>query len=117
MRKLIIVVTTLMLAASVGWAADKIMDTHIKASKVIGQSVKDSTGEKVGTLDELILDPEGRVTHAILSVGGFLGMGDKRVAVSWGDLTFKPKQDTIVINKRKEDLKKAPSYESYKKGQ
>jgi len=44
-------------------------------------------------------------------------MGDKRVAVSWGDLTFKPKQDTIVINKRKEDLKKAPSYESYKKTQ
>lgn len=117
MRKLFIVVVTLLIAGSVTWAAEKTMgDATIKASKVIGQTVKDSAGEDVGTLEELLLDQDGRVSKAVLSVGGFMGMGDKRVAVSWDNLTFQPKEETITINQRKEDLTKAPSYRERTEG-
>lgn len=118
MRKLLIVVTTLLVAGSVAWAAEKTMgDEAIKASKVIGQTVKDSAGQDVGTLEELILDRDGRVSQAILSVGGFMGLGDKQIAVAWDNLTFQPKQETIRINQRKEDLEKAPSYQESKRAQ
>jgi len=87
-----------------------------KASTVIGQRVKDPAGKDVGTVKDLILDREARATHAILAVGGFLGMGEKRVAVPLSSLTFK-EDKTVIVDKRKEDLEKAPSYEEPKKGQ
>lgn len=118
MRKLLIIVASLLVVGSVTWAAEKTMgDGAIKASKVIGQTVKDSAGQDVGSLRELILDQDVRVSEAILSVGGFMGMGGKQIAVSWDNLTFHPEQETIRINQRKEDLEKAPSYQESKKAQ
>jgi len=112
MRKLLIVVATLLVAGSVTWAAERTTGAgSIKASKIIGQSVEDPSGEKVGTLDELVIDREGRITQAVLSVGGFLGVGEKRIAVSWDNLKFQPEQETIIVNQGKEELTKAPSYE------
>ena len=114
MRKLLIIVTTLLVLGSVAWAAEKTVgEGTIKATKVIGQSVEDPSGEKVGTLDELVIDQEGRITHAVLSVGGFLGMGRDRIAVSWDNLKFQPERETIVVNQGKEELTKAPRYQEH----
>lgn len=57
-----------------------------RASKVVGSNVVDSAGIKLGTVDDLIITTADQVPYAVLSVGGFLGMGEKHVLVSGKDL-------------------------------
>lgn len=80
----------------------------------MGIALNVTAGEDVGTVKDLILDQEARATHAVLTDGGFLR--EKRVAVPLSSLTFK-QYKTVVVNKRKEDLEKAPSYEEPQKTQ
>ena len=64
--------------------------THMgdaRASKVIGSSVYHDQDEKVGSIDDLLVGRNGKI-NAVLSVGGFLGMGTKYVEVPYSDLTF-----------------------------
>jgi sporulation protein YlmC with PRC-barrel domain len=53
----------------------------IRASKLIGARVKNDQGERVGKIDDIIVSPDGKVTMAVLEVGGFLGIGEHRVAI------------------------------------
>jgi PRC-barrel domain len=89
-----------------------------RASKVIGSSVYNDHDEKVGSIDDLLIAKDGRMS-AVLSVGGFLGMGSKYVEVPYSDLTFGNTQkdgDNRVVLKgaTKESLKSQPDYEYYK---
>jgi sporulation protein YlmC with PRC-barrel domain len=89
-----------------------------RASKVIGSSVYNDRDEKVGSVDDLLIGKSGRMS-AVLSVGGFLGMGSKYVEVPYSDLTFGNTQkdgDNRVVLKgaTKESLKSQPDYEYYK---
>lgn len=59
----------------------------VRADQLIGTAVLDLQGDKIGRVDDLLLDPRGAsVTHAVVSRGGFLGLGVKRHAVPWQDL-------------------------------
>ncbi|MBN8888867.1 MAG: hypothetical protein ABS99_01775 [Acetobacteraceae bacterium SCN 69-10] len=62
------------------------MTGGIRASKIIGSSVTNEAKETVGTVGDLIITPDEKVPVAVLSVGGFLGMGTKYVAVPFTDL-------------------------------
>jgi len=89
-----------------------------RASKVIGSSVYNDHDEKVGSIDDLVIGKDGRMS-AVLSVGGFLGMGTKYVEVPYSDLTFGNTQrdsDNRVVLKgaTKESLKTQPAYTYYK---
>src|SRR5207244_2482004 len=65
-----------------------------RASKVIGMNVEDSAGKGLGDIDEVVLDDaSGRVVYAVLSFGGFLGMGDKLFAIPWDALKPSAKSD------------------------
>ena len=56
----------------------------LSASTLAGDSVRNPAGEDLGMIDELMIDiPSGRVAYAVLSFGGFLGLGDKLFAVPW----------------------------------
>jgi sporulation protein YlmC with PRC-barrel domain len=55
--------------------------TGYRATKVVGSAVLDETGTKIGTVDDLIITPADQVPFVILSVGGFLGIGEKHIAV------------------------------------
>jgi len=55
--------------------------TGYRATKVVGSAVLDEAGAKIGTVDDLIITPADQVPFVILSVGGFLGMGEKHIAV------------------------------------
>lgn len=55
---------------------------------VMGTQVYNANDDNVGSIDNLLIDNEGRVVGAVLAVGGFLGFGAKNVAVSWDHLTF-----------------------------
>jgi sporulation protein YlmC with PRC-barrel domain len=59
-----------------------------RSSKLIGVDVYDEANEKVGDIEELILDKSGKVEHVVLGVGGFLGMGEHYVAVAFDKLKW-----------------------------
>jgi sporulation protein YlmC with PRC-barrel domain len=81
----------------------------VRASKVIGASVYNDHDQKIGTVDELLMDPNHDVTQAVLSVGGFLGVDSKLVAVKIDRLQVKP--DRIVMaGATKDGLTKMPTY-------
>jgi len=89
-----------------------------RASKVIGSAVYNNHDEKVGSIDDLLVGKDGRMS-AVLSVGGFLGMDTKYVEVPYADLTFGNTQnnsDNRVVLKgaTKESLKTQAAYSYYK---
>jgi len=83
----------------------------VDAEKLIGCKVENLQGESLGKIETLIVDlREGRVTAAILSFGGFLGLGEKLYPVPLGSITFKPEDERCVMDMDKEALKRAPAY-------
>jgi hypothetical protein len=65
-----------------------------RASKVIGSTVVNDANESIGSIDDLLVSPDGKATYAVLSVGGFLGMGSKLVVVPYSSLQL---GDKIVL--------------------
>lgn len=82
-----------------------------KASKVIGSSVNNLQDEKLGKVDNLLVDlPAGRIVAVIVSTGGFLGLGDELSAVPPTALKFTADRDTLQLDASKEALAKAPHF-------
>ena len=81
----------------------------MRTSKVVGMTVVNSANETLGTIDDLIVMPNDTVTYAVLSVGGFLGMGAHYVVVPYANLEARDKQMRLP-NASKESLKALPSY-------
>lgn len=81
-----------------------------KATGLLGMSVKNMQNEKLGSINEIVLDlNSGRVGYAVLSIGGFLGIGDKLVAVPVDAFTVSPEQDSLIIDADKARLKEMPA--------
>jgi sporulation protein YlmC with PRC-barrel domain len=59
-----------------------------RSSKLVGVDVYNEANEKIGSIEELILDKSGKVEHVVLGVGGFLGMGEHYVAVAFDKLKW-----------------------------
>lgn len=76
---------------------------------VVGTDVKNAANENIGEIQDVVISSDGKVEQVIVSVGGFLGVGSKRVAVAWNDLTMTG--DTATVNMTKDQLKAAPEYQ------
>jgi sporulation protein YlmC with PRC-barrel domain len=63
-------------------------DGNVRASKVIGSSVYNDKNEKIGAIDDIILGKDDKPAQVVVSVGGFLGIGSKLVAVPYDKLQF-----------------------------
>ena len=72
---------------------------EVRASKVVGSSVYNGSNEKVGIIDDIVLGRDNKASMAILSVGGFLGMGKHYVAVPYTDLKLGDTKDASSHNK------------------
>lgn len=88
-------------------------------SQLDGTDVKTPTGDKLGDINEVVIDANGRVSYVALSVGGFLGMGDRLVPVPWGALEFsrvegEDNEQAITLASTKELLKQAPEFKKGK---
>jgi sporulation protein YlmC with PRC-barrel domain len=84
-------------------------DQHLRTSKLLGSSVYNDQKQKIGSIDELLLDQNHNITTAVLSVGGFLGIGSKLVTVPYSNLNIT--NDSIVLpGASKDQLTKMPSY-------
>ncbi len=93
-------------------------DGDARASEVIGSSVYNDQDQKVGSINDLLIDKDGKL-NAVLSVGGFLGMGHKYVEVPYSNLTFGNTQNSsdnkvVLKGATKDSLKSQPEYTYYK---
>jgi sporulation protein YlmC with PRC-barrel domain len=85
----------------------------IAAGKVSGTSVYNSVSEKLGSIYEVMLDKKsGKADYAIMSFGGFLGMGEKYHPLPWNQLRYDPNLGGFVVNLDKRMLEGAPAYDS-----
>jgi len=84
----------------------------LSASTLIGDNVRNMNGEDLGKLEEIMLDlDEGRASYAVLSFGGFLGVGDKLFAIPWDALSVDTENEEIVLDIQKEQLENAPGFD------
>jgi sporulation protein YlmC with PRC-barrel domain len=83
----------------------------ISSDRVEGTSVYNQAGDKLGSVDYLVIDKRsGQVRYAVLEFGGFLGMGTDRYPVPWGLLKYDTNVDGYVVPIEKSALEKAPRY-------
>jgi sporulation protein YlmC with PRC-barrel domain len=90
------------------------MASGYRSSQIVDSLVVNDHGEKIGTIDDLIIEPSDMVPYAILSVGGFLGLGDQLVVVPFASL--KISKDSIMLpGATKDELRAMPSFHYAKK--
>ena len=87
-------------------------DGQVRADQLIGMTVYNDQGEKVGTVHDIILDKDGKATGVVLNVGGVLGIGAKAVGLTWKEIDVKPDQQAVQISYSKEQLKAAPDFKT-----
>jgi hypothetical protein len=80
-----------------------------RSSKVVGSSVVNDANETIGKIDDLLVSRDGKQPYAVLSVGGFLGMGTRLVVVPYDTLKFVD-QKVILPGGTKEGLKMLPEF-------
>jgi hypothetical protein len=84
----------------------------LSAGTLAGDSVRNPAGEDLGKVEEIMLDvATGRVAYAVLSFGGFLGMGSKLFAVPWDALALDEDNHEFVLNVDKQKLENAPGFD------
>jgi len=85
----------------------------ISANKVEGTTVVNPAGEKLGSIEEIMIDKRsGKVAYAVMSFGGFLGIGDRHHPLPWGVLKYDTNLNGYVVNLDKRVLEQAPMYGS-----
>ncbi len=86
------------------------------ASKLIGADVKTTGDKNVGSVSDLIINKDGQVLAIVVGVGGFLGMGEKNVAISWDKVTQSGTADKqeLRIGESRDALLSAPEYKMQK---
>jgi sporulation protein YlmC with PRC-barrel domain len=84
--------------------------SEVRSDKLLGHAVINAQNEKVGVIDSVILGPQGHVDKVVIGVGGFLGMGDRDVAVNWRDLQVLDNGNKIVVNASGDQLKAMPEF-------
>ncbi|MGZ5903969.1 MAG: PRC-barrel domain-containing protein [Reyranella sp.] len=85
--------------------------TLIGSDKVEGTAVYRPNGEKVGTIARVMIDKiGGKVAYAVMSFGGFMGIGEDYYPLPWGLLTYNPQLQGYQVNIGEEQLKGAPKY-------
>lgn len=91
-------------------STDPGITSAICASKVIGTNVKDPRGQKIGEVEDVVLDKQSNsILFAVVGFGGFLGMAEKYHPIPWSSLTYDADENAYVVDYTKEQLKAAPA--------
>jgi sporulation protein YlmC with PRC-barrel domain len=84
----------------------------LAASTLEGNEVRNSAGDDLGKIDEIMIHiPTGRIAYAVLSFGGFLGMGNKLFAVPWSKLRVDEDEKCFILEVNKQTLENAPGFD------
>jgi sporulation protein YlmC with PRC-barrel domain len=82
----------------------------IRAKKVIGTTVKDGSGEKIGKIEDVVLDKRSNsIMFAVVGFGGVLGMAEKYHPIPWSTLEYDEREGSYVVPYTKEQLRAAPA--------
>src|ERR1700704_6858666 len=82
----------------------------IRAKKVIGTNVKDTSGTTIGKVEDIMLDKQSsNIMYAVVGFGGFLGIGEKYHPVPWTQLDYNKDDGAYVVPYTKDQLKAAPA--------
>lgn len=93
--------------------SDHVRETHdlISAEKVIGTSVYNAQGNSLGSIHDLMLEKRGgRVAYAVMSFGGFLGIGERYHPLPWNVLTYDERQGGYNVGLSTDQLRNAPAF-------
>jgi len=86
--------------------------SSIPASRVNGTAVYNTAGERLGDIDDVMIEKQtGQVVYAVMSFGGFLGIGDKHWPLPWSALNYDTSKEGFVVDLDKKKLENAPSYD------
>ncbi|MCC6912447.1 MAG: PRC-barrel domain-containing protein [Rhodospirillaceae bacterium] len=97
--------------ATAGTAASTTMPMgRAEAGKLIGQSVENTAGDRIGEVEAVNIGTDGKVTSVIVGVGGFLGVGERDVALGWKDLQITDNGGKVVANLSKSNLESMKAY-------
>lgn len=84
----------------------------LSASSLVGDQVVNSAGEDLGKLDELMIDLQtGRIAYAVLSFGGFMGIGNKLFAIPWNRLSVDEVNKRMILDVDRDLLERAPGFD------
>jgi sporulation protein YlmC with PRC-barrel domain len=84
----------------------------VSADTMAGDRVHNSAGEDLGSIEEIMLDiPSGRIAYAVLSFGGFLGIGNKLFAVPWNAMRFDDGEQQFILDVDRQTLESAPGFD------
>jgi uncharacterized protein YrrD len=75
---------------------------------LLGRDVKSAAGEKLGQITDILVNRSGAVRAAVIDFGGFLGVGTRKVAVSWDAMRFS--KEGIVVDMTRDELRVTPEY-------
>jgi len=91
---------------------DKRYRRVLSASTLAGDHVQNSAGEDLGKVNEIMIDiPSGKVAYAVLSFGGYLGMGNKLFALPWSALRLDEDKKCFILDVDKKKLENAPGFD------
>jgi len=99
------------------FAADNMQTAdEFRTSKLVGSKVYNAANENIGSIEDIVLKPDGSMDEVVLSVGGFLGIGDKYVAVPFSNLKITRDGTSlkVVTDGTKDSLKALPDYQFFK---
>jgi sporulation protein YlmC with PRC-barrel domain len=84
-------------------------NSAICARKVIGTNVEDASGNKLGEIEDVVLDKESNsIMFAVVRFGGFLGLGEKYHPLPWSSLSYEEERHAYVVPYALEQLRQAP---------
>ncbi|MCZ4298066.1 PRC-barrel domain-containing protein [Henriciella marina] len=85
--------------------------TAIRASRVIGTDVYSTSGDKIGEIEDVMLNKlDNQIMFAVVGFGGFLGFGEKFHAIPWSSLDYEKDKGGYIVPFSEEQLKQAPSH-------
>lgn len=91
---------------------DKKYRSVLGANTLKGDTVRNSAGEDLGKINDIMIDiPSGKVAYAVLSFGGFLGMGDRLFAIPWSVLKVDEDEKCFILDVDKSVLENAPGFD------
>lgn len=84
----------------------------LSASTLIGDDIENHHGENLGKLEDIMLNlHSGQIAYAVISFGGFLGLGEKLFAVPWNKLHVDQEKECIIFEVSKEQLESMPGFD------
>lgn len=87
---------------------------NLQAQGIMGTQIRSSAGEDMGRIVDVIVDKQAQARGVVIDFGGFLGVGNRQIAVAWSAIRFSPqdKDEILIVDFTRDQLRAAPAYKS-----